>query len=250
MKAVSTANVVEEELRKTDLTSIGLNDRLTRSGSRIFMDGEPISPVLEREVISILDSKDPDTQKHWKAFALFIKDLYSNNTKYIREQLFDWLESNFESSSKGFTLLDDGRIVGYKGCANSDGIPMSEMSGLGLVKEKGQDSFTEINGFIPNKVGSVVMMPRTMVTNDPAQGCSKGLHIGTWDYAYSWGSGFVLTVAFSAADVVSVPIDCDYQKLRACKYEVLNITEQPSNDITLDYAGFDDEDEDDDDDDE
>lgn len=245
LKASDKIGIVESRI-SSNLESIGFDDRLTRSGNRIFVDGEPIDPVLEREILSILNhesaSSEDDNSRNWKSLLMFVKDLYSNSNEYVRGQLFSWLKANFESSSKGFTLLDDGRIVGYKGVARTDdGTPQSSYTGLGLVKEKGETEFHEVNGHIPNKIGSTISMPRSLVTNDPNIGCAPGLHIGTWDYAYSWGNGYVLTVAFSASDVVSVPVDSGFKKLRVCKYEVLNVTETPHHDISLDYDDDDDE---------
>jgi hypothetical protein len=239
LNATAAASIVEEKI-SGHLESLGLNDRLTRCGERIFMDGEPIDQVLEREILRILHTEadnDPDgSDRNWTALLRFVNDLYSNNTKYVRDQLFSWLKSNFEDdSTNGFTLLDDGRVVGYKGVQDMDGVPFSKRSGLGLVKEKGEKEFREVNGYIPNKIGSIIAMPKSKVTDDPNNGCAPGLHIGTWDYANSWGNGYVLTVAFSAGDVVSVPVDSAYQKLRVCKYEVLNVTRNPAQDISLNY---------------
>ena len=158
--------------------------------------------------------------------------------------MFSWLKSNFDDSdSNGFTLLEDGRVVGYKGVHLVNGVPYSSKSGLGLVKEPGSSEFVEVNGLVPNKIGSIVTMPKSKVMNDPTIGCAPGLHIGTWRYAYDWGNGCVLTVAFNANDVVSVPIDSAYQKLRVCRYEVLNFKETPYKSTTIGWVDDDDDDE-------
>lgn len=239
LNTTAKASIVEEKI-SGHLEALGLNDRLTRNGERIFVDGEPIDQVLEREIIRILHTdagNDPESSdRNWTALLRFVDDLYSNSTKYVRDQLFSWLKSNFEDDdTRGFTLLDDGRVVGYKGVQDNGGVPFSRMSGLGLVKEKGEKEFREVNGYIPNKIGSVIAMPKSKVTDDPDKGCAPGLHIGTWDYANDWGAGYVLTVAFSAADVVSVPVDSAFKKLRVCKYEVLNVTKSPVQEVSMDY---------------
>ena len=72
-------------------------------------------------------------------------------------------------------------------------------------------------GHIPNPPGAVVEMPRTQVNGDRHNGCSTGLHVGTWDYASTFGPK-TLIVSVNPRDVVSVPKDCGYQKLRTCRY--------------------------------
>ncbi len=49
------------------------------------------------------------------------------------------------------------------------------------------------------------------------------MHIGSYDYANSWSGddGRLLLVEFDPQDAVSVPTDCDFQKLRVCKYKVV-----------------------------
>ena len=230
-RALGLAAIVEDRITgdyAQQMRDIGLDGRLVRLGNRILMDLEPIDPVLEKEILRILDS--PEESRNWTAFLRFVGDLYSNTTPYVRSQLFSWLKANFDASSKGFVLLDDGRIVGYKGCAvGDDGIPVSINHGYAVADG------VEYNGAIPNRVGTIVEMPKRMVQDDPSVGCSTGLHVGTWDYASGWSRGVVLTVAFSARDVVSVPTDCDAQKLRVCRYEVLGTTSIPiTNTVTMD----------------
>ena len=63
-------------------------------------------------------------------------------------------------------------------------------------------------------------MERSSVDDDFRNGCSKGLHAGSLEYAKGWGKR-VLLIEIDPADVVSVPEDCDCQKLRCCKYKVI-----------------------------
>ena len=81
-------------------------------------------------------------------------------------------------------------------------------------------------GHIPNPPGAVVEMPRTQVSDDRHNGCTTGLHVGTWDYASAFGPK-TLIVSVNPRDVVSVPKDCGYQKLRTCRYTVLDAVRNP-----------------------
>jgi hypothetical protein len=81
------------------------------------------------------------------------------------------------------------------------------------------------SGAIPNGVGAVVEMPRGEVQHDPSVGCHTGLHAGTHDYASNFSQGKVLLVEINPRDVVSVPTDCNWQKIRTCRYTVKDISE-------------------------
>jgi hypothetical protein len=79
------------------------------------------------------------------------------------------------------------------------------------------------SGTIYNGIGKVIAMPRTNVTFDPQAACSAGLHVGTHCYANGWRGtdGVLLIVKVNPAHVVSVPYDCDSEKLRTSQYTVL-----------------------------
>ena len=51
------------------------------------------------------------------------------------------------------------------------------------------------------------------------------MHVGTFDYASSWAgnSGKVVLVKFDPSDIVSVPTDCEHQKMRVSGYTVIGI---------------------------
>ena len=59
-------------------------------------------------------------------------------------------------------------------------------------------------------------------------GCSYGFHAGTYDYAkgYAHSGGNLMIVEIDPSDVVSVPRDCDCQKLRTSKYKVVGHLEK------------------------
>lgn len=234
LSATDIAAQVSEKFEKLDL----LNGRLTRKGNRVFLDYEPIDPVLEKEIIKALDENDDVT---WHALAAFIGRLYGNTTQYVRDQLFSWLEATFkDDGTHGFNILPDGRFVGYKGCEfDAEGNVVSRNTGFAI------SNGAQYNGHIPNPVGAVVEMPRRMVQDDPATACSTGLHVGTWGYASGFSGGAILTVAVDPADVVSIPTDCGGQKLRCCRYEVIDVVDDPVKTI-MDYGWVDDEDEEED----
>ena len=106
--------------------------------------------------------------------------------------------------------------------------------------------FTDFySGKFDNSVGSVLKMRRSNVCDDARHGCSSGFHAGTYEYAkgYASGGGHLLVVEINPADVVSVPYDCECQKLRTSEYKVVAVyetIEAPPLDEAL-YDCYDDE---------
>lgn len=133
-------------------------------------------------------------------------------------------------TQRNFTILDNGNFIAYKGVQRktSDGKTqyVSIHAGDGEV-----DGVQYFKTHLPNNVGSFVRMPREKVETDTGRGCSHGLHAGSWQYAYSFarssrGVGVVLAVEINPQDVVSVPSDSHFQKLRVCEYKVVAVASQ------------------------
>ena len=92
-------------------------------------------------------------------------------------------------------------------------------------------------------------MARNKVCDNAENGCSYGFHAGSLEYAKGYGNGGnLMVVEINPADVVSVPNDCDCQKLRTCKYKVAALferkLEEPLCDEYGDYEDYEDYDED------
>jgi hypothetical protein len=75
-------------------------------------------------------------------------------------------------------------------------------------------------------------MPRNKVDDNKENGCSYGFHAGSVDYAKNFmdRDGHLMLVEINPADVVSIPTDCQFQKLRTCKYKVVGEYEIDLND--------------------
>ena len=124
----------------------------------------------------------------------FLDNCANNPSSDSVGQLFCWVTNH------NLTITDDGKFIAYKGVNNDY-----------------TDCYT---GAIDNSPGAEVIMERSEVNSDPLIGCSTGLHVANKDYAITYGSR-LLTVLVDPADVVSVPQDCDFQKIRVCRYVVL-----------------------------
>jgi hypothetical protein len=68
-------------------------------------------------------------------------------------------------------------------------------------------------------------MTRAKVDDNRSVGCSQGLHAGALNYVAGYGSldagDKIVIVKINPKDVVSVPNDCNCEKLRTCRYEVV-----------------------------
>jgi len=201
-----------------------LSDRVTTDGSELYFDGDAIDGSLASFILKLLredaqksaaffggdaaDAGDEQSQVTWEALVKFLELLYANPNPQSRESLYGFI------SRHGLTIRKDGHFIAYKGL---DGEFGSKHKGYGIVDG------VEVNGTLFNKPGSILRFPRKDVNSNTTVGCAQGLHAGTHAYATNWASGGKLVaVAINPTNVVSVPDDCYYQKIRVCEYEVLN----------------------------
>lgn len=186
-----------------------LSERVAVRNGDIYFDGSVVNDVLAQQVLRFLDDGVDD----WQPLVLFWENLAQNPNPHSREQLYRWL------NDRNFQISKNGNIVGFKGVkVGADGTYLSIHAGPAIVDD------VEMNGYIPNAIGSIIEMPRDDVQFDSAVGCSTGLHVGTYSYAKGFAQGAVLTVSVNPRDVVSVPTDCNDEKLRVCRYKVVNNT--------------------------
>ena len=65
-------------------------------------------------------------------------------------------------------------------------------------------------------------MDRDSVDADSSVTCSHGLHVAAFEYAHRHGRTLV-AVKVNPVDVVSIPFDYNGQKMRVCRYKVLEV---------------------------
>jgi hypothetical protein len=104
---------------------------------------------------------------------------------------------------RALPITDNGNFLAYK-----------------AVREDYTDKYT---GKFLNTIDAVLEMPRNKVDDDKNVGCSYGFHAGTVEYAkdFMGREGHLMIVEINPADVVSIPTDCQFQKLRTSKYKVV-----------------------------
>jgi hypothetical protein len=136
----------------------------------------------------------------------FLDNLSQNPSDHAVVELFDFMEN------KNMPITYDGCFLAYK-----------------AVREDYKDIYS---GTFDNSIGSVCQVPRHKVDNNRDNGCGHGLHVGAIDYAKSYGGiniddedndggNRLMICKVNPRDVVSVPSDHKFQKLRCCRYEVV-----------------------------
>jgi hypothetical protein len=224
-KAVEVANTGNPETDTEKLVGLtvpeeglklrfrSLSDRLVLRDGIVYFDGDEIHNTWTKHLIRCL-SLDGD----WEPLVKFYENVQANPRAQSREELYDYLQA------EEFSITEDGFIIGYKSVndnPNGDGY-VSTRAGYAIVDGE------EINGPVPNKVGSIVEYPRSKV--DPSRSsCSTGLHVGTFAYT-EWFNrgGTVLKVIVNPRDVVSTPGGSSQysEKMRVCRYVVDSVIEK------------------------
>jgi hypothetical protein len=137
----------------------------------------------------------------------FLDNISQNPSDHAIVELFDFMEN------KHMPITMDGHFLAYK-----------------AVRSDYKDIYS---GKFDNSVGSICQVPRQSVDNNRDNGCGTGLHVGAIDYAKSYGGidldndggsddgNHLMICKVNPKDVVSVPNDHKFQKLRTCRYEVV-----------------------------
>lgn len=186
-------------------------ERVSVANGRVYVDGDELHGALANQILRFLEAG-----LDVLPLVKFLENLLANPNEHSQEQLYEWLDR------RDFAITDEGHFVGYKGVRKRpDGTLVSKHHGKAIVNGEAVD------GAVPNEVGSIVEFPRSEVNENPAVGCSTGLHVGDYDYAKGWAEGALLRVDVNPRDVVSVPTDCNAAKVRVCRYEVIEEIEDP-----------------------
>ena len=164
----------------------------------VFVSGDVVRSIVADRIINFL-ADGIDCLPIFK----FITRLQLNPSKRAVDELYTFLEH------KNLPYTETGTFLAYKAVRN--------------------DFTDKHSGKFFNGVGEVLSMPRNKVDDDKNVGCSYGFHAGTLQYAsnFAGGSDRLVLVEIDPADVVSIPTDCEFQKLRTCRYKVVAEYERP-----------------------
>ena len=175
-------------------------------GEVFYKGTEKLHGVVVDKLIELLNAGLSDA----KPFIKFITNLLGNPSKASVDELYDFL------SYKSLPIDPEGFVLAYKG-VGADG-----WSYTGNTRTTVLQGEKDNGGRILNKVGAIIEVARRCVDDNRRNNCSHGLHVGSYDYASTFGrDGKLFLVRFNPADAISVPQDCSCQKLRVSKYEVM-----------------------------
>lgn len=189
---VKMANVI-------DLYSVG---NLKIQNNAVLYCGIPMHGVDVDRVLAFMRDHLP-----YEPLANYINRKMKNPDPRSIQEMYNFHEH------KGMPLTDDGYFIGYKGIGLND---YSIRGG----NEPLESGMRNSEGQIYNYIGQEIRMVRSYVDTNYNNGCGHGLHVGSLEYALGWGQKVVL-VKVDPADVVSVPNDCECQKMRVCAYTVI-----------------------------
>lgn len=219
---------VDDEEKIRDLFDLGhaiqrafkhLSERVMIQNNIIYFDGEPQRSSLADAIIRFYYEGSP-----FEPLVLFMEKVKTNPNEHSREQLFDWMQKQH------FGISETGDIVAFKGVNSRGGEADDEVFRSVHAGEAWVNGVLH-TGQIPTQPGTVVEMPRNKVNHNPREGCSTGLHAGTHSYASSFAP-VLLRVSINPRDVVSVPTDCNGDKMRVCRYKVLGRTNRSERDTS------------------
>lgn len=180
-----------------------LSERVMVNAGRIFFDGDEVDNSLSKLIARFYGDGHGD----FMPLVCFMEKLATNPDQHSREQLFGWLVKH------NFAITPDGDFIAYKGVDENG---LSGISGSAIVNG------VMVYGRIPNKPDTIIEMPRSGVQHDPGRGCAPGLHVANWRYASTWSGTRKLRIKVNPRDVVSVPTECNQEKMRVCRYRVLD----------------------------
>lgn len=188
-----------------------LTERITTANGALYLDGVLMNDALATQAVAFMR----DGVEDFWPLLYFYEKVQQNPQEHSREQFYPWLTNH------DFTIDDNGDVIGYKGVEKVDDANfLSIHSGRAIVNDQ------IVSGRIPQALGDIVEMPRDEVAFDPSNGCSSGLHVANFDFAKSYNHGAILDVRFSPRDVVSVPTDSGWSKVRVCRYYIHSEVEQ------------------------
>ena len=179
----------------------------------VYYKGHRLHGVVVDKLLDMLRSGMKDSTP----ITNFITRLQANPSANSVAELYTFL------GYKSLPTTPEGKVLGYKGVQSDY---WSSTGNADTIVVQGE---TNERHQILNEVGATIEVARRCVDDNKDNHCSFGLHVGSFDYASDWSGhdGKLLLVEFDPADAVSVPTDCNFQKLRVSKYNVIaDITDQ------------------------
>jgi hypothetical protein len=196
-RALRNAVINKDEQAITDNLTESSSIKKWASGAFTFDDatqkfswsGSQLPVDINARIMTMAKNQEDPT-----CLLNFYEKLQKNVSHRSVTQLYGFL------AQQGIPITPEGNILAYKG-VNAD--------------------YTDkYSGKFNNFPGNVHEMPRNQISDDPNHVCHAGFHVGSENYAKTFGDRVVIC-SVDPADVVCVPYDQSSQKMRVCKYKVV-----------------------------
>ena len=186
-------DLVRDLLDENQVLNNVSNGRVIVKANTVTLDGKELHSAEAKKLVDLVSEGATNIDRWFR----FIEKLHDNPSYHCREQAYNFI------AHSGMPMTENGNLIGYKGVADD-------------YKDK-------YSGKFDNSVGQVLSMERSEVDDNPNHGCSSGFHVGSHDYADSWAGsdGHLMIVEYNPADIVSVPDESGYGKLRVSRYKVI-----------------------------
>jgi hypothetical protein len=159
----------------------------------VYYENQELNNALTNKLLNLLDGGFDATP-----WVKFLEKLMLNPSFRSRECLFGFLE-NFNAP-----ITPEGNFIAFK-----------------RIRQDWKDIHS---GTMDNSVGTVVQMDRAKVDDDPQHTCSSGLHVCADQYLTHFADAAksrTVVVEVNPANVVAVPYDYNFAKMRVCEYKVV-----------------------------
>ena len=169
---------------------------LSLDNGKFVFDGKPLHHALSTRLLSLKRDGHDITP-----LVNVFRNLLDNPSKRAVDELYGFLEVC------DLPVTPDGHFIAYK-----------------MIRADYTDLYT---GTMDNSVGATPSMRRNEVCDEKERTCSQGLHFASLHYVLhgSYGSrdrgNRLVAVKINPADVVSIPVDYNNSKGRACKYTII-----------------------------
>jgi hypothetical protein len=202
-------DIVEQVVSLPSAIALFSSGKIKVFQNEIYYDGKIVHNSVSDRILEFAKEGFP-----FEPLVRFLEKLMTNPEQRSIEQLYNYL------NIYKLPICEDGDFIAQKKVSNE-------------LKDLRTCSFD-------NSVGRIVEEDRALLDPNPENGCGRGLHVGSEDFVSSFGDkGVTILCKINPRDVVSIPFEANYAKMRVCRYEVIATLGEKNNDsqkFTSNYA--------------
>jgi len=202
-------DIVEQVVSLPSAIALFSSGKIKVFQNEIYYDGKIVHNSVADRILEFAKEGFP-----FEPLVRFLEKLMTNPEQRSIEQLYNYL------NIYKLPICEDGDFIAQKKVSNE---------------------FKDLHtGSFDNSVGMIVEEDRALLDPNPENGCGRGLHVGSEDFVSSFGNrGITILCKINPRDVVSIPFEANYAKMRVCRYEVIATLGEKNNDsqkFTSNYA--------------